>query len=382
MKVMMLIRVLDSGGIPTHIMSLAQGLMARGWQVGLAYGVYTGDHDHGPQWFESQGVEVFHVPFLHNVRTFGGWYQGLESFIKLRNICQLWKPDLLHVHSRSASIYARFIELNLKIPFVSTLHLSIIENGGVFKFANYWGKRTIAISQEIYRVLEQDFKVQKEKIDIIYNGVDENFFVPPSEDQRQKARSKFNLTESDFVMCEIARLTSVKRQDVLIRAAHALKSSGRNVKVLLAGTGEREAHLREMIRDFGLEHDIQLCGYQLSREVIWASDINVLPSTIEGFGLVVVEAMFCGVPTIRTPAAGAVDQIIEGETGYIVDFDDADAIAKCVENILNDPKRLDMMSGKCISFARENFTHDLMAIKTEKTYCRVLNCQSMDQSFV
>lgn len=279
---------------------------------------------------------------------------------------------MLHVHSRSASIYARFIELNLKIPFVSTLHLSIIENGGVFKFANYWGKRTIAISQEIYRVLEQDFKVQKEKIDIIYNGVDENFFVPPSEDQRQKARSKFNLTESDFVMCEIARLTSVKRQDVLIRAAHALKSSGRNVKVLLAGTGEREAHLREMIRDFGLEHDIQLCGYQLSREVIWASDINVLPSTVEGFPIVVVEAMLCGVPTIRTPAAGAIDQIVEGVTGFVVKFGDSDSIAMHIENLMNRPRELEEMGKQCVEFSRMKFTLDIMSTSTEKTYLSVI----------
>lgn len=221
-------------------------------------------------------------------------------------------------------------------------------------------------------MLEQDFKVQKEKIDIIYNGVDENFFVPPSEDQRQKARSKFNLTESDFVMCEIARLTSVKRQDVLIRAAHALKSSGRNVKVLLAGTGEREAHLREMIRDFGLEHDIQLCGYQLSREVIWASDINVLPSTVEGFGLVVVEAMLCGVPTIRTPAAGAIDQIVEGVTGFVVKFGDSDSIAMHIENLMNRPRELEEMGKQCVEFSRMKFTLDIMSTATEKTYLSVI----------
>jgi AAA family ATP:ADP antiporter len=61
------------------------------------------------------------------------------SALKLYEFCRSWKPDILHVHFRSTSIYARFIEIALSIPFISTLHLSAIPRNGIFKFGTYWG---------------------------------------------------------------------------------------------------------------------------------------------------------------------------------------------------------------------------------------------------
>lgn len=372
MKVLMVSRILDSGGVVTHMMSLAQGLKARGWEVALAYGVDTGDHNHGPQWFRDGGVEVIQIPFLSNVRTLRGWKDGLGAFIKLYEFCRSWKPDILHVHFRSTSIYARFIEIALSIPFISTLHLSAIPRNGIFKFGTYWGRRTIAISQDIRNELIERFNVPNENIDLVYNGVDDDYFSPATQDQKREMRKKFSLSKDDFVICEIARLEPVKGQDVIIRAIKILKERGINVKLLLAGSGGWESELVKMIKDFDLQDRIYLCGYQSSRDILWSSDLNVLPSTVEGFAIVVAEAMLCGVPTIRTPAAGAVDQIVEGVTGFVVKFGDSESIAMHIENLSKRPQELEGMGKQCLEFSRMKFTLDIMSTATEKTYLRAI----------
>src|SRR5438093_7144792 len=108
-RVLLLAQQLGPGGVTTHMMNLAQGLMANGWEVALASRGQFGSHSHGPEWFEAHGVKHFFLPFplpylsFENVVCFG------ESFFKLDSIARQFRPDIIHVHWRTTSLFARVI---------------------------------------------------------------------------------------------------------------------------------------------------------------------------------------------------------------------------------------------------------------------------------
>jgi glycosyltransferase involved in cell wall biosynthesis len=104
--------------------------------------------------------------------------------------------------------------------------------------------------------------------------------------------------------------------------------------------------------------------------VLWASDALVFPSQdkTEAFGLVVAEAMLCGVVPIRTPSAGAVDQIDHGSNGFIMPFDDAIALADYLNQIFADPVLRRSLAVAAQSTAQQRFALQQMVDSTLATY--------------
>jgi glycosyltransferase involved in cell wall biosynthesis len=109
-------------------------------------------------------------------------------------------------------------------------------------------------------------------------------------------------------------------------------------------------------------------GYRESRDVLWASDLLVLPSRKEGFGLTVIEAMLCGIVPVRTPSGGAGDQIEDGKNGFIVPFDDPVALADCIVRLLVDEGLRAEAGQAALVSAREKFTIARMVTDTVKVY--------------
>ena len=107
------------------------------------------------------------------------------------------------------------------------------------------------------------------------------------------------------------------------------------------------------------------------RSVYWASDIALLPSRREGFGTAIAEAMCSGCVPIRTPSGGARDQIIEGETGYTVPFDDPAALARRIAD-LAEPERHARMSEASAKHASTSFDKRITTERTAALYREVV----------
>lgn len=368
----MLVRILDSGGIPTHVMDLALAFRERGWTMSLAVDTVIGQHSHGIAWFEGSGIPVHRVHFFGPSRSPRRALASLAAFVQLVRICRREKPDVLHVHFRSTSVYARVVELLTGTPFVTTLHLTGIPRVGVFRYTAFWGSRSIAISSETYQDLTQAFSVAKEKVVLIHNGADPERFTPAATAERLAARATLGLAPSAFTLCSLGRLVSHKRHIDVIDAVALLRDRGHEVQCVIAGVGELRADLQAHVSALGLDHAVILAGYADPCTVYQASDVHVLASLVEGFPLVVVEAMLAGVPTIRTPAAGAVDQIREGEAGFLVGFRSPQQIADRVADLLLHPQRLAIMAQAGRRDALSKFTTDHMAAKTLEVYESVM----------
>lgn len=370
-SVIFLAKHLDSGGVTTHMMTLAKGLQERGWKVSLVSAGAVGNHHHTPEWFETEGIRHYHFEFVKDdpVHTLA-WYP--ISLLRFRRIIDAERPNLLHVHWRSTSLYAKFIELTRGIPFVSTLHSNNIPAGFFFRTVSFWGERAIAISSETREYLKSAFGVSASKIVTIFHGVDTTRFRVPDLEERARARARFGIVPELPVVSLVGRLEPVKRHDLALKAMLHLRKRGLEIQLIFAGEGSLRRKLEETCIEWGIRHRVHFVGFTDVREVYWASDICILPSDNEGFGLTMVEAMACGVPVIRTIGPGANDQVQDGVTGYLIPPGDSKAMADRIANLITNLDVYSRFSQAAKLYAEQHFSHARMVEQTISVYESVL----------
>jgi len=353
------------------MMTLAQALSKHGWDVGVISAGTFGQHALDPEWFESQGVQHFRLAYdSRNPLTL------FAQALKTLRVVRQFKPDLLHVHWRITSAFAQLAQMVLKIPFVSTIHLLGIGEGRFHQLFSYWGQRAIAISSECRDYLEHSFNLPPQNIDLIFNGADAHYFRIPSAGERNQARAMFGAADESCVISLTGRLEEVKGHTVLLNAIAPLIKNNSNVELLFAGEGSQKANLISLSEKLGIAQHVHFLGHTDAREVLWASDISVLPSFKEGFPLSTVESMLCGVVTVRSNTSGAADVITQGETGFIVPIGDAETLGDCLSKLINSPTLRKTLSDNARLQALERFTSEIMTTQTISTYERVLNQSS------
>jgi len=380
-------------GITTHLMALSDGLLDREGSVAVASCVReTPDYhvqNRGPEWFRARGVPYYYVPFPDPQRAGRRPFDAVRAVRALYEAVSDFRPDVLHLHSFSLFPYVWVIRLLTGIPVVSTIHLNPDpKRRGVrlLSAANAWvplhPDAVIALCREQEELFRDRLRVPPGRIHRIPHGIDPTHFRPPRPSERRAARAAFGLEGGVPTVGMVGRLDHVKGHDVLIRALVRLRDEGVAARALLAGTGAGEAAIRRQVEAAGLTDAVQFLGFADSREVLWASDISVLPSRREAFPLVTLEAMLCGVVPVRTPASGAYDQIIDGETGFLIPFDDDAALADRLSRLLTDPGRRSAMAAAALRRARAEFTEETMIERTAALYAAVAGGEAVDRARV
>lgn len=387
LRVLFLLGTLWKGnGITSHLRTLSKQLMKRGFEVAivsdLPYGL-EGAYDKAMQAVESfkrDGVTYFIIPFAKTSAILRQPLKVFKTIQAFEQAIQLFKPDIIHCHSLSVVPYIHILRIRHKISFVSTCHVEPLTSPSTAKliklisrfFPTLFGEQFVAISNELKSAFQDSLGVPSTSIHLIYHGVDNDYFRVSEQDQRLDARREYNISPTDKVICLIGRLSPSKGHDILIKALSYLKEEGLAVTALFAGQGyeNEEQDIKICASKLGVLDSVRFLGMTDSRQVLWASDVIVLPSrpNTEGFPLVIAEAMSCGVIPIRTPAAGARDQIENGVNGFIIPFDDPQALASRVKQVLENDELRMQMSAATLASARQNFSLDRMIKDTIEVY--------------
>ena len=198
-------------------------------------------------------------------------------------------------------------------------------------------KKYIAISHGIKKELMNNFGIPEKNIEIIHHGVDLNYFKPYQEDEssiqtRLEVRQKLGIQPEDRVLLHVGALNSRKGIFKSLEVLAYLKRQGfKNLKYLAVGQGDQKI-LQPLIKDLELEDNVILAPHSKDiREYYWASDLFFFPSFYEPFGLVVLEAMACGLPVATSDVAGASELIVPGESGIL--FSPLDSVEKIAQSI-------------------------------------------------
>lgn len=380
MRILFFTRYIYLDGTTSHIIGLGKGLTELGHTVAVAAEDRLA---HAPS---ALGPAVRAQFSAANIVTYEVAYAGklgvryapkaFRTALKLQQLVREFRPDIIHVHWRSTSPYAALIRTLTRIPFVSTLHAETIPAGRIMRHLSFWGDRAIAISAETEDTLLTDFGVEHQRITRVLHGVDGTRFRPPSEAERGAARASYSLPADAFVVSIVARVTREKGQHLLLKALAKVRERVPCAVALIAGHGDSLTDLSELARKLGIDEAVRFVGHVDPVSAYWASDLSALPSTHEGFPYSVIESMMCAVPVIRTPGGGYRDQIIDGEDGVIIPFDDHEALAGAIIAFADDPATLKAVSDAAHAAAQAKFSLTAMAERVEAIYAGVLSSRS------
>lgn len=216
--------------------------------------------------------------------------------------------------------------------------------------------RYIAVSQDLAQWLAQVVEVPAAKIKQIYNGVDQQIFVPGS---------SIVSTPADFmaddvqVIGTVGRLAEVKDQDTLIEAFSLLvqgNSTPEQLRLIIVGDGPMYQALYDKIIELGLSEYVWMPGDREDiPELLRMMNVFVLPSLGEGISNTLLEAMATGLPLIATRVGGNTELIEEGINGCLVPVGDAAALASHLKDILAEPLILASYGERSLHKVRQCF---------------------------
>jgi len=286
-------------------------------------------------------VEINHYPVFQYPPY------DLALAAKMADVIDREKLDILHVHYAMphaiSAILAKDIA-NYDVKIVTTLHGTDITVLGIdktfkrmIKYGIEQSDAVTAVSDSLVNDTVQQLLVEK-KIHVIYNFVNEEQYYKKD---RQFVKKDYEIEDDECVVIHISNFRKVKRiQDVI--QTFSLIQQGVKSKLLLVGDGPEMQTAIDCVKKYDIEDKVLFLGKQKNiSDLLSISDLKLLMSEKESFGLVLLEAMACEVPTIGTNVGGIPEVIIHGETGYIVPLGDTEKAATYAIDVLKDKKKLE-----------------------------------------
>lgn len=318
--------------------------------------------------------------FYHEVRTsdyplfkFTPYEQVLTS--KLVDVVKFEKLDILHVHyaipHASAAYMAQQIlkDQGIEIPFVTTLHGTDITLVGkdpsfepVINFSINKSNRVTAVSENLKKETFELFDI-KNNIDVIPNFICLKEYKLDNNDYYKKRYAPNN----EKIICHVSNFRKVKRiEDVIIAFEGITKEI--DAKLLLVGDGPERARLEQISRNSKSSKNIFFLGsLKSTKEVLNISDLFMLPSSKESFGLSALEAMACGVPVIASESGGIPEVVLHGKSGLLNSVRDTYQMTKNALKLLSNESLLKSFKSNAYNQAMK-FDIELILPKYEKLY--------------
>ncbi len=298
---------------------------------------------------------------------------------KLVDVIKYENLDLLHVHyaipHAAVAYMAKKILLaeGKYVPVVTTLHGTDITLVGknksfapVVAFSINKSDGVTAVSDSLKKQTNENFDIKNE-IKVIHNFIDFDRFRKINKDHFKKAIAP----NGEKILVHTSNFRKVKRvQDVI----HVFKQVFKEIpsKLLLVGDGPERRNLEELCREIGLCDEIRFLGKQDAvEELLAVSDLFIMPSANESFGLAALEAMACEVPVISSNAGGLPEVNIHGETGFLSDVGDVDSMAKHAIQLLSNDEMLKKFSKNALNNA-EKFDIKYILPQYEQYYEHIL----------
>jgi glycosyltransferase involved in cell wall biosynthesis len=195
--------------------------------------------------------------------------------------------------------------------------------------------RVIAVSRHTAQHLLEVEKAPVAKVRVIYNGVDFERLRPSGPDARIRVRAAESIADERVILVA-GRLHPEKGYEHFLDAVGILKQRLKHpFVVLIAGEGPHETSYRERARRLGCQRVVRFLGFRNDlSDLMLASDVFVLPSVAEAFGLVLVEALYLGLPVVATRVGGIPEIVEDGVDGVLVPPADGEALANAIRRLL------------------------------------------------
>ncbi len=369
-----------AGGAENHMGLLAKKLVQDGYQTTLI----CSQGQSLDQW--CQNLEKDHVPVI---RLDVKHKHDPSHFFQLKKILRDEVPDILHLHlwNPGACRYAFLAADRKKTAIIATEHDPFPLNGikkSIKKSTLARTDFTIAVSRDNEKKIISWYPQLEGKTAVIHNGIDLKKFSQSilhfSKQERGRIRSElFGTQPSDFVFLTIAALHPRKGLMDLLEAFAQVHQKYPQTLLVIVGEGPQKTALEKKIKKLNISGAVKMLNHQTQiPQILKSSDVFILPSVKEAFGLVLLEAMAAQTPVIATKVGGIPEIIKDRQSGWLVEPSDSSALSqKMIELMNNKPLR------EKLSFIGhhevQKFDLHQMVKETEKVYDQALQLKKLEQ---
>lgn len=298
-KVLHILNELRWSGAEVMLCSAASLWLGRGYELdilstGETVGVYANS-------LAAAGYRVHHIPFRKNPEF--AW-----ALLRLLNTESY---HAVHIHTERANFLYGVVARLVGTPvIVRTVH-SVFAFSGWLRLERAIQRALLSQSGVIHvsvsnSVYANEMRRFRNSTMVVPNCYDANRIVPPTRKQRAEARARLGIKDHKFVICTVGNCSPVKNHEALLLALTDLRSE-LDVLYLHVGQEDAETSERRLAHSLGLETSVRFLGYQDPLPILWASDVFVMPSKYEGFGVAAIEALGAGVPAILAKVPGLED---------------------------------------------------------------------------
>ncbi len=333
-----------------------------------------GNHKKVTDPLEKSGIKVHYIETESRLNF--SLLKDINAIIKSNNY------DFVNTHLIYGEVWLALIKIffNRKVRILSTRHgynAAFTDQYGfdpdkrvynpfylLTRFAGMFSEGSIAVSQAL-----KDFyigqKICKEgKVDVVHHSFDFNFDVSSSNSSIKKAKHQLVI---------VGRLIAFKGHRYLFSAIGKLVKKYPDIQLFVVGSGEIEQELKQQVQDLKLEKNIIFEGFKKNvLEYMAASDIVMIPSTSEGFGIVFLEAFAAKTPVIAFDVSASNEIIIDEETGLLVTPYDVDEMAQKIDELLSNPSKRKVLSEKAYQRLNTHFKPERMVDETIAFYRKML----------
>ncbi len=365
----------QSGGLNRYYFELIKCLPGFGFEIsGLIAGNKQADFESGGQ---VHSFALAQAPLLRRLFKAGRSLQAqLSEF----------KPDLLVSHF---ALYAAPVLLQKpdNLPWAHHFHGPWALEGSAEGSSKIFTLMKQFLENRVYRhpdifivlssafrdLLHQEFNVPFERIQVIPGGVDVNRFVPnPSQEE---ARGFFKLPNDRPVILAVRRLARRMGLENLLVSFDQVRKRFPDALLVVAGKGPLQTCMVKIVEDLQLKEHVQLLGYvddDFLPLLYRTADVTIVPSiTLEGFGLIAVEALACGVPVLVTPVGGLPEIVNNLDSGLVLGGNEVDDLSVGMLEFLKN-RNFFPSGAECRTFVEQNFEWSMVVGKIASAYRTIL----------
>jgi N-acetyl-alpha-D-glucosaminyl L-malate synthase BshA len=280
---------------------------------------------------------------------------------RMVDVVRFEKLDILHVHyaipHASAAFMAKQIlqTYGIYIPVVTTLHgtdITLVGKDRTYKpvvtFSINMSDGVTAVSENLRKDTYEFFEIEND-IKVIPNFIDLHRFNLQAKDHFKRAIAP----EGEKILIHTSNFRKVKRTNDVVKIFAKVRAQVPS-KLLMVGDGGERSECEQLCRDLGVANDVRFLGKQDAiEEILSVSDLFLMPSQSESFGLAALEAMACKVPVLSSNAGGLPELNVDGVTGFLKDVGDIKGMAEKAIYILEDEARLAQFKENALARAKE-----------------------------
>ncbi|HSI68150.1 MAG TPA: N-acetyl-alpha-D-glucosaminyl L-malate synthase BshA [Planococcus sp. (in: firmicutes)] len=298
---------------------------------------------------------------------------------KIAEVIKNEELDLLHVHyaipHAVCAILGRDMA-NSNIGIVTTLHgtdITVLGSDSSLKEAIRYGiEKSDVVTAVSDSLKEQTYDMIKpdKQIETVYNFVDEREYHIKDV---SGLKEEFQIPVDEKVIIHVSNFRKVKRVSDVVQTFSRVRQKVK-AKLLLVGDGPEMSRINQQVKELKLENDVLFLGKRDNLSELYnISDVKLLMSEKEAFGLVLLEAMACGIPCIGTNIGGIPEVIIHGENGYLIELGDTLQAAKYIVELLEDSGKYEAFSNACLRSVEERFHSRKILEQYEVIYSNLLD---------